>query len=83
MRLSRQSQSFFYENILSVKKHSRAKIKQQNKIKHILNNKATFFMRAKTSQGVKVVCFAFCCYFYAESLLVRNRLEIVLITSLS
>ena len=41
-------------------------------------------MRAKTSEREKVVCFAFCCFFYVQDLFVKkiNRLEIVLITSL-
>ena len=77
---------FFYEKLLSVKKHSQAKFNQHNKNKRTKNNKVNiFYVRKKTSKRVKVTCFAFWCFFCAQNLFEKkkiNRLEIVLITSL-
>ena len=68
---------FFLQKLLSVKKHSQAKINQQNKIKKIPNNKGNIFMSEKTSERVKSV------YFLSQNLSVKkiNRFEIVLITT--
>ena len=46
-----KSVNCFNEKVLSVKKYLQAKINQQIKIKQTLNNKATFFMRAKLESG--------------------------------
>ena len=83
MRLLGQFQAclFFYEKDLSVKKHSQAKINQQNKVKQTLNKGNNFYAR----KNLKVVSFTFWCFFYAQKTFSHkkiNRLEIVLITSL-
>ena len=74
---------FFYEKVLSVKKHSQAKINQQNKIKQTLNNKGNNFLLVQTSKRLEVVCFTFWCFLCAQNLFVKkiNRLEIALMTS--
>ena len=75
MRLSGQFQTslvLFYEKILRSQKHLQANTNQQNKIKQTLNNKGNNFSRAQTSKWVKVACFAFWCFLFAQNLFVKK-----------
>ena len=72
MRLSGQFQAsllYFMKSFLAHKKHSQAKMKQQNKIKLTLNNKGNIFYVRK---NLKVVSFAFWCFFCAQNLFVKK-----------
>ena len=73
MRLSGQFQAclfFFYELVLSVKKHSQAKMNQQNKIKQTLNNKGNIFLCA---QKLESRLFCVLVLFYAQNLFVKKN----------
>ena len=72
MILSRQFPAclfFFYEKVLSVKKHSQAKINQQNKIKQTLNNKGDIFYARK---HLKVVFLKLSRFFSAQNFFVKK-----------
>ena len=78
---------WFLRKVFKDKKQSQANINQQKKIKQTLNNNDKNFLRAETSKRVKVACFAFWCFFFAQNHFVKknkktiDRLEIVLIAS--
>ena len=60
---------------MRVKKYSQAKISQQNKNELTLNNKGNIFYVRKTFKGVKVVCFAFWCFFALKPILQKKKKE--------
>ena len=71
MRLSRQFQTclIFLRKSIERKK-TQVKINQQNKIKQTLNNKGNIFYAPK---NLKVVCFAFWCFFTSKTCLLKNK----------
>ena len=76
MRLTRQFQAclfFLTKRFCAHKSTSQAKISQQNKITHALNNKGNNFLRAKTFKRIKVVCFAFWCFLCSRNLFVKRN----------
>ena len=58
---------------MRVKKYSQAKISQQNKNELTLNNKDNIFYVRKTFKSVKVVCFAFWCFFALKPILQKKK----------
>ena len=78
-----QASLFFYEKTLNAQKR-KSNQNQLNKKKQAnkKQQRQEVFARRKTSKKVKVVCFAFWCFFCAQNLSVKKDwLEIVLITS--
>ena len=78
-----QASLFFYEKTLNAQKRkSNQNQLNQKKQANKKQQRQEVFARRKTSKKVKVVCFAFWCFFYAQNLSVKKDwLEIVLITS--
>ena len=77
---------FFYcEKISATQKHvTRKNQLTTQKQASTKQQRQQFFACSKTSKSEKAVCFAFWCFFYAQNLFVKikiNRLRIVLITS--
>ena len=64
---------WFLRKVFKGKKQSQANINQQNKIKQTLNNNDNNFLRAETSNRVKVACFAFWCFFHAQNHFVKKK----------
>ena len=90
MRLSRQFQAclfiyFFLRKDFAGTKHvtSKNQITKQNWA-NIKQQRQQFFARTKTSKRVKIVYFAFWCFFYTQRFFVKkiNWLEVVLRTSI-
>ena len=69
---------FYLRENFECNKHSQVKINQQNKIKQKLNHKGNIFYARK---NLKVVCYAFWCFFYAQNFFVKkiNRLDNLII----
>ena len=76
---------FCYKKISATQKHVASKNQlTKQKQASTKQQRQQFFACSKTSKRVKVVCFAVWCFFYAQNLFVKikiNRLRIVLITS--
>ena len=64
---------FFYKKISPAQKHSQANNNQQKKIKQTLNKQLKqHFLLKHTSKSVKVPCFAFWCFLWAQNLFVKK-----------
>ena len=74
---------FFMEKLWAQKNTHKKKLTSENKIKQTENNKGDNLLHTKAFKRVKIICFAFGCFFYIQifSLKERNCLEIVLIAS--
>ena len=53
------------------KKANQTKTNQQNKNKQTKNNKGNNFSHTKTFKRLKIVCFAFWCFLYAQNVFVK------------
>ena len=75
MRLSGQFQAclFIFLRVWAKKNAHKQKSTNKTKLSEHLTTKATFFLQAKTSKRMKVVRFAFWCFFYAQNLLVKKN----------
>ena len=74
MRLSGQFQIFYKKNFEHTKKSIKSSKKQLTKQKQgkTKNNKGNNFSRTKTSKRVKIACFAFWYFFYAQYFFVKK-----------
>ena len=65
---------FFYKKILSgQKRKSNHNQLTKQKYANIKQQRQQFFAHTKTSKRVKIFCFAFCCFFYAQNFFVKNN----------
>ena len=66
---------FFRKNFKRTK--ARHKLKSSNKTKKMnkKEQRQQFFLRTKTSDRVKMICFTFWCFFYAENFVIKKDKE--------
>ena len=67
---------FFYEKTSATQKRKSSKNNLQNKIKQTKNNKGNNFSGTRSSKRVKIVCFAFSCFFSAPKCFVKKNKQI-------
>ena len=57
---------FFMEKLWAQKNTHKKKLTSENKIKQTENNKGDNLLHTKAFKRVKIICFAFGCFFYIQ-----------------